>query len=473
MQSTRLVGPLLALFLVASGARASTYSPEAVLAALEDLYETSYRPRSPGEGPIEVHQLLRAAHEILANPETDADMRREIQDLIVEPTDEVLNAPAAPGQPAWFRFRSQNFQIVFQTEGEHAVPSDDENQNEVPDRVEWVADAFERAHKIEVLELGYPKPRTVPEYTIKMRLLRGVNALTHPKTNGSTWVEFNHGMLKSGKPDQVKAKFEAVAAHEYFHACQISWNWNEPDWWSEGTADYMSERVNPGNGFYLSNARLRLKEPEVGIESDKPYFSYAGSLLIAYLDKKGQTDGRDYVHSIWKRCGELKAQDKSGRKVFVKQAMQDVMGSFEETITQFWPHVYLRNFPLRTRLPRAKRVRVREYPAKIDPSLPPAPDAYGANFLEFHPPEEKGNTQDLWVHLKPTGKVQLGVQVVALGLDGRWISVPARLQKDGIYRVRIREMKKTWRAVTLSVTKLSKTKNVGGVAPYEVEAFLK
>lgn len=454
---------VLSLLVPSPRAPAQELAPEAILAGVEALYDRSPTgPRAPGYGLREedAHLLVRRAHRLL-DEGGDPEVRARLEALLAPPPEvhQAPGAPRAPGRDGLSEFRSAHFRVLYATSGGDAVTEDADGSG-VPDKVEWVSQAFEAAYAREVQGFGYPSPPDIPNYTVVLKKLK-VNALTHPESGGRTWCEFNHAMREGQGEAAIRQKFRAVAAHEFFHACQALMNWDEADWWVEGSADWMSERVDPGNGFFRSNAALRLERPEVGLESSEPYFPYAGSLFAAYLTTRGGDD-RDLLKETWMRCGALRRADGGKRRVFIKQAVADVVGDFDEVVTSFWPHVYLRNFPSGQKLPRATRVQVKAYPATVRADTLPRPERYGANFFEFHP--AAGHEQDtLLLRLTPENpKASLGVRVVVLG--EKWQSVPVPRGEDGSYQARVHGLGSNWRAATLSVV------NLGSKQPFSITA---
>lgn len=458
-----LVLPLL----LVSSLRAEVV-PEAVLAALEDLYApANMGPSAPisGRSEVDSHILVRQAHRMLRQ-EIDSDIRERLDELLRPPPEvfEMRGVPLAPGSKGYQEHRTEHFRVLYKTRGEDAV-GEDSDRDGLPDKVAWVAAAFENAYAFEVGKMGYPSPPDIPDYTIVLKRLK-VNALTHPEAGGKTWCEFNFAMREGSSSEKIRAKYNAVAAHEFFHAVQALLNWDEADWWVEGSSDWMSEQANPGNGFYRSNASLRLKRPEIGLESSEPFFAYAGSLFAAYLStSRTEKGGEDMMKQVWTRCGALHKHALSqgqGRKSHIKKAVEQVLEPFPQAVTNFWPHVYMRNFPGGAELPRALRVRVKQYPATVKANTLPRPDKYGANFHEFHP--EAGHEDDtLEIQLIPeVRKAQFGVRLVGMG--ERWHAIEVTPDAQGVFRAHIKGLGSYWKAATLSVVGL------GTKAPYRIEA---
>jgi hypothetical protein len=449
--------------LLAPAADAQDYHPMALVAAIEDLYNPSpFAPRAPTQGSPEVqaHRLLRDEPDSMA-----ADDLRELLSPPPEAFGEAAAGPRAPGaiRRDYKELRTKHFRVLYTTQGSDDAGPDKDGDG-VPDKARWAADAFELAYKREVLDMGYPTPPDIPNYVVVLKRLK-VNALTHPEGNGRTWCEFNFAMREGSSDAKIQEKFVAVAAHEFFHAIQATLNWDETDWWVEGSSDWMSHLVDPKNFFFHANAKLRFKRPEVGLESKEPFFPYAGSLFAAYLTDRSP-EGRDLIKETWLACGKLRAAARSRgdkRRRFIREAITETVGPWEETVAGFWPRVYLRHFPGGKDLPAALRVRVKSYPATVKPDTLPRADRYGANFFEFHP--EAGHEDDtlvVKVHSSDP-KAKFALRVVTLGVE-RWESHEVKRAADGTATVEVAGLGRNLRAVTLSLV------NMGKKHPIQVDA---
>ncbi len=468
MRATLMLAGLLIATLSGPGALRAEVAlddPEAdrnLLSTIENLYRSG--PLAPGASgdttrtpEVDAHVAVREAHALLLHRPQAPEASRLAELLAVPDFLDRPDAPSAPsaGQPA--ALKTPHFRIFWYGSGEHAVPADDGDGNGIPDRVEWVAEAFELAYRREIEEFGYPAPPDCPEYRVVLKRLE-VNALTHPMGGGRTYCEFNFAMREKGTEAQIRGKYRAVAAHEFFHAVQALYNWEEEHWWSEGSADWMSELVDPGNGFFRLNAALRFQRPEIGLASTEPFFPYAGSLFAGYLTPVG-TKGPDLVKDVWVEVGRRQAAAQgqgSKRRKFVREAMDKVLGSFEAAVVRFWPHVYLRNFPGGKDLPRASRLTLKDYPADVAASSLPRPDPLGANFFELHPPAGGGA---LKIRVEPLDQgARYAARVVALSAE-RWTSNPMEPGADGAPEIVVEGLGTTWRAACVVVVNLGRSKS--------------
>ena len=164
---------------------------------------------------------------------------------------------------------SGKFTIHYVTNGIDAVPNVDANEDEIPDFVEWAAEAADSSYKLQINELGYPDP--IPagtSYDIYLKDLSsyGAYGLTNTSKSGifacganstSTCIYSENdfaGFPPNDHPEnQAKGALQVTIAHEFKHAIQyIQNNWQgETDQWAEMDATLMEEVVYDNvNDYY-------------------------------------------------------------------------------------------------------------------------------------------------------------------------------------------------------------------------------
>ncbi len=147
---------------------------------------------------------------------------------------------------------SGKFVLYYTLTGSDAVPSNDEDQNGIPDYVETAAAAADSSYKKMVLELGYTDP--IPEgemYRIDFENM-GFYGYTYPSGDPSgTSISVHHdfvGFPQNDWPDgDVEGALLVTIAHEFKHAIQYADNrWSggvgNQDW-LEMDATMMEETV--------------------------------------------------------------------------------------------------------------------------------------------------------------------------------------------------------------------------------------
>ncbi|WP_185958439.1 MXAN_6640 family putative metalloprotease [Fodinibius sediminis] len=200
-----------------------------------------------------------------------------------------------------YRSRSGRFEINYSTAGEHAVPTQDTNNNGTPDYIEWVAQAADSSYRHEVQNLGYTDPMPDPgqPYQIYFENM-GFYGYTDI-VSGSTYIVMHNNY--QGFPDNddpqgnQRGAIRATAAHELKHAIQYAatgWS-GESDQWAEMDATLMEEIVyDPVNDYYnyLSDSESIFNNPET---SFYPGSYYHVSWALFFEEKYGP----QFWPSVW------------------------------------------------------------------------------------------------------------------------------------------------------------------------------
>ena len=154
---------------------------------------------------------------------------------------------------------SGNFIFFYETEGNHAVPLDDQNGSGIPDYVEHAAFAADSSYRHQVERLGFVDFLQDEPYEITFRSI-GFYGQTH--TSGSTTRITVHNNFENFPPNthpegnQIGALY-ATIAHEIKHAIQFSTNrifyrdFNKNSTWLEMDATLMEDVVfHDVNDYY-------------------------------------------------------------------------------------------------------------------------------------------------------------------------------------------------------------------------------
>ena len=112
-----------------------------------------------------------------------------------------------------------------------------------------------------------------------------------------------------------------TAAHEFFHAVQYAYDYDEDPWMMESTATWMEERVADDiddNRQYLPYSQLQAPYVPLDSFSSTYGFQYGNWIFWEYLS---QTYGEGLVKKAWKAAGTQKSD--GGR--YSVQALQSVL----------------------------------------------------------------------------------------------------------------------------------------------------
>lgn len=147
--------------------------------------------------------------------------------------------------------RTGEFQVRYQTKGEHAIALDDRNHNGVPDQAEDILTQVIAAHVLFVEVLGFPDPfhnerflsATVLDIRIRNRDVLKCNGLAYDelqRSKSGDWI----GMKVASS---VHANSNGTPAHEFFHLIHYSTSYFKNSWFAEGTARWSEFALGSGS----------------------------------------------------------------------------------------------------------------------------------------------------------------------------------------------------------------------------------
>ncbi len=226
-----------------------------------------------------------------------------------------------------FSVDSRHFRIHYEKTGINAVSQIDDNDNQIPDYIEFVAFEFENVYKKEIEDLGYIAPPSDGErgggqdlYDVYITdLQQGLYGYVFPETrvgdnpnSSATETQASTSFLRmrnnyEGFGLQNDA-LKVTAAHEYFHSIQVGYNRNTPSRFAlEGSASWMEEVIYPGiddNFQYLESV---LGSPDVALnydlsdDDDPDYFDnqniwYGSWIFFQYI---GENYGKEVIRAFW------------------------------------------------------------------------------------------------------------------------------------------------------------------------------
>jgi hypothetical protein len=355
------------------------------------------------------------------------EARARLGPLLEPPGKAPDGTPAAPD--GYSTVETAHFRVHYRPSGPDAPPRTDANANGVPDFVDSACGYLEQAYARQVQEMGFSPPPDARE-TVYFRKLNH-NGLTHPMPGRRSWLELNSDILGYTKralgayfdPAQVSRDpagveaglVKAVCAHEFFHAIQAMYSWNQPKWWMEGTADWMGNQVFPESGFYLNNVGPHLQQPHVSLFAEGDFFEYSASLFPTFLTE--HAGGAGLIRTVWESC----------RSAPLSQALEAATGDLPETFMLHACYNMLRNYKDGSRMPEPDVRTIDEHPASFSPESGRAPQYYGANFIRLKP-RRPGR---LVVRMQPQDRSDVRAKVIAVdGEAGTWTILNSRPAAD-------------------------------------------
>ncbi len=207
------------------------------------------------------------------------------------------------------------FRIHYDISGSAAVDLSDGDASGVPDYVEEVALAFEKAYQKEVVELGMNPPPSDngvdgDEWDIYLEAIPGAYGWTNfdQKVDpaGDTWItyiEMDHNY--NNTPTSGLDGARVTAAHEFFHMIQLGYSGRDDDgnqmlddlFLLEASATWMEDVVYNDINDYINYLSTFFRQE--GLPFDYPYgiHMYGLCLWFHFLEKR--TGGPEYIRDLW------------------------------------------------------------------------------------------------------------------------------------------------------------------------------
>jgi len=226
----------------------------------------------------------------------------------------------------------------------HYVPT----TADAPPSVEWAAltlSTMENVYEREVNQLGYRAPRADGSAGGDGKLdvylkdlgtgLYGYCAAEYRKKGrtASGFCVLDNDYSPAQFPSQTPENNLAVtAAHEFFHAVQYSYDYNEDPWMMESTATWMEEQVADDvndNRQYLRYSQLQAPYVPLDAFSSTYGFQYGNWIFWEYLTERF---GTRFVKRAWESAGSLRRH--GGR--YSIEAIQSVLRRKKKSFTDVY-----------------------------------------------------------------------------------------------------------------------------------------
>ena len=185
--------------------------------------------------------------------------------------------PDRPALPDSFLSANRHFMIHYTTSGNDAIAVTDSNKNFIPDRIEKIANAFEKSYEVEIEQFAYPLPPSFEggskSYDIYIVDLINLYAVTvtedldstaWEQKNVSSYILFDNDFNGPGFYFQGDNAIKTIAAHEFFHAIQLGYVFRKEDgYFFEMTAVWMEDQVFDEIDNYLYYLDYFFATPDV------------------------------------------------------------------------------------------------------------------------------------------------------------------------------------------------------------------
>jgi hypothetical protein len=299
------------------------------------------------------------------------------------------------------------FKIHYSTTGSNAVPTADvAPANGIPDYVEWLASYADSSYRAEVITLAQLEPPSdgtlggdsrYDIYTEQMSYYgytqsegAGPNSWNDAYSYISVHRNFS-GFPANDDPDgDQKGAAKVTIAHEYYHAIQFAYNYNEDVWLMEASSTWMEDYVfAPVNDNY-NYLSYWFSYPDYSLSSTVSLHLYAAFIWPKYLS---QNFGDTIMPELWNQCITATSYP----------ALTSVLDIHGATLNAQFAEFCVWNFITYSRndgnhyrdavsYPLIKTVRTQStYPVSGQgPVSGSAPDAMGANYIVFDLPSGTG-----------------------------------------------------------------------------------
>ncbi len=219
-------------------------------------------------------------------------------------------------------YTTPHFAIHYTTTGQDAVPAADEDASGVPDYVETVAAAMERAWQVQVDQLGWTAPPLAPgETRYRVYLLNFlyfgvtcVETLIGDNPNSPGRVErsaaISHMALENdyaGFGGDPLAFIRVTAAHEFNHALQFGYDASEDPiaaaWLYEGVATWVEDEVFDDINDNRRYLKTFLQRPDLCLShytNTEPTRIYGTWIFFRYLSE--HVAGPETVRAVWEEA---------------------------------------------------------------------------------------------------------------------------------------------------------------------------
>ena len=181
------------------------------------------------------------------------------------------------------------------------VPSEDIDNNGVPDYVERFAEYFETAWDELIDRYGLNKPPSDgSEYDVYIRHLVAYGVTTTDLATGISYIEVNtkYDWAPSNMDPEGKeiGAMKVTAAHEFMHAIQGAYDPREEIWWKEATAVWSEDYVYSYVNDYLQYVNEWLRYPDLPLTVVNDWHEYGDVIFAKFLSEKKNTG---IIKDIW------------------------------------------------------------------------------------------------------------------------------------------------------------------------------
>lgn len=183
-----------------------------------------------------------------------------------------------------------------------AVSAMDRDFNGVPDVVDQVELALERAQQVLVDQMGWPAPSSgtrSDRYDIYLASLGGARqGITVPDREIPSTPRDDSGSHILLDPHLEGDALSAAVAHQYAHASLLSLSGKAPAWWSEASAAWLETQVTGDPSRIGEPLAKRLEKMDTTLATDSLTLAMGNLLWTSFLADRNEDRGEE-IRQIW------------------------------------------------------------------------------------------------------------------------------------------------------------------------------
>lgn len=234
------------------------------------------------------------------------ELRRSGEALPYPARDSLRTLSLRPALPHDGTYQSRDGRFVIHYTLDAGSPDSiegaDSDLNGVPDRVDRVEAALERAVEVLGAEMSWPLPVADPRsdhydvYLVSLGPGRGGFTALDREIPATPRDDASSHIVVDGRMDP--ARMEAAVIHQFAHASLLALSTRAPAWWAEATAAWMETRVTRDPSPHHDALARRLERLDLSLAGDSLLLSLGDSLWVSFLAEREGGDG-EAVRQIW------------------------------------------------------------------------------------------------------------------------------------------------------------------------------
>ncbi len=183
-----------------------------------------------------------------------------------------------------------------------AIEGTDSDLNGIPDRVDQVEMALDRAVAVLGADLSWPLPVAGPRmdqydlYLVNLGPGRSGFTVLDREIATTPQNDVSSHILIDSRMDP--AQTEAAVIHQYAHASLMALSARAPAWWTEATAAWMELQVTGDPSSQREAMARRLERLDLSLAGDSVLLSLGDSLWASFLADRFEGGGEE-IQRIW------------------------------------------------------------------------------------------------------------------------------------------------------------------------------